>query len=279
MGMSGWAGWQASQGSEFRINRIMLKRQHFKPNPFIFSFLAALILSQSCTMGRITCGAHGEGRFYGRRIMDSIGGPRALEPIKYLRFDFIVEDEGDEILRRKHWWDRKNNLYRIEGKFRDESFAARFNLKSLKGEVSRSFDELGEEVFEPDDELIEYAYQCHINDSYWLLSATKLCDQGAILKFEGVRDSALGSYPTLHLSFQEGAGLTPGDHYWFHMDPDTSRPVGWSFILQDQSGTMNTFRWTQWRNIRQLELPVKFEHLNSTRIIKIENLYAPDEIL
>lgn len=241
--------------------------------------MVAGMLFQGCGRTGKTSIPKRESRFYAQEILRSMGGEHALRNIRNLRFDFVMEEDGREILRRKHWWNRTRGSYRLEGRYRGETYVARFNLSTLQGEISRVFDSNGREIYEENAELIDFAYQCHVNDSYWLLSTTKLQDTGAILKYEGVRPSELGDCRTLHLTFEKGTGLTPEDQYWFHLAPDTWRPVGWTFMLQGGEGMRDTFRWTKWRKVRGLELPVRFEHAMNTRVVRIENLHSPEDIV
>ncbi len=258
--------------------RTTRRGQLIKQIPVIFGIMVAGTLFQGCGWTGKTYTSKRESHFYAKEILRSMGGVHALRGIRNLRFDFVIEDDGREILRRKHWWNRTRGSYRLEGRYKGHNYVARFNLSTLQGKISRTFDSDGREIYEDDAELIDFSYRCHVNDSYWLLSPAKLQDTGTILKYEGVRPSALGDFRTLRLTLKKGTALAPEDQYWFYLPPDTWRPVGWTFVLQDEV-VPHTYRWTKWKEVRGLHLPVRFEHATDTRVVRIENLHSPEDII
>ena len=81
------------------------------------------------------------------------------------------------------------------------------------------------------------SYQNFVNDSYWLLAGLKLRDPGTRRRYAGEMEfGGGGCCRRLELWFDGGVGLTPEDRYWFHIDPETHLPVGWSYVLKGAGG-------------------------------------------
>ncbi len=163
------------------------------------------------------------------RTMEAMGGSQSLDGIRYLRFDFEVEVNGDQVYTGRHLWDRESGRYRQEWDLFGEQAQALFNLNTRIGSAYRG----GEEVDDAErEELIEQAYYNHLNDSYWLLMPWKMTDPGAHLSSLG-RDSIDGKpYDVLHLSFDEGVGESSGDQHWLFINPETSMVERTGYFLE-----------------------------------------------
>ena len=235
-----------------------------------------LLMTTGCTYLPIRRGDP-SGTQVARSILKAMGGARTINKINYLRFDFVVEDQGVEQLRRSHTWDRRTGRYRLEDKSNGQPRVTLFNVHTRQG---RSWLGVSNNLRpDPDPQAVETAYAQFINDSYWLLAATKLRDPGTHLEFAGEQQIEDRAWPTLKLWFDEGVGLTPKDVYWFHIDPTTGRPYAWSFVLKGQQTPPRTFIWTHWQAVRKLMLPTRFEELgHRERAIVINPVYTPAEI-
>lgn len=208
--------------------------------------------------------------------MDAMGGERALRKLRFLHFEFVVRDGEKEVARRAHLWDRHAGRYRLEMAGDPERTVILFNVNTKQGRAYRgsSLDSPA-----PDQRAeLESAYAAFINDTYWLLAATKLRDPGTHLEYVGAREVAGRSLPTLELSFDEDVGLTPKDRYWFHVDPETRRPLAWSFVLKGRDAPPTGFRWSRWQRVGALHLPTRFEAMAGATTIDLERLYSPSEV-
>jgi hypothetical protein len=87
----------------------------------------------------------------------------------------------------------------------------------------------------------QQAWSAWINDSYWLLAAGKVLD-------EGVHQTLTGD-GQLELAF-DPVGLTPGDHYTLSIDPVTARVTAWDFVRQD--GSKGHFTWSDYQTFGPL---------------------------
>ena len=62
-------------------------------------------------------------------MMDAMGGPAGWEKARYLRFDWVVERDGNRAAHVRHLWDRYQGRYRVEWETRDKKkIVALFNV-------------------------------------------------------------------------------------------------------------------------------------------------------
>lgn len=186
------------------------------------------------------------------RMMDAMGGREAFESVRLLRFDFEVERDGERLALYRHWWDRQTGDYRIEGTERDGSpFRVLFDLTT--GPTPSGVAWRGGERLEGDEasELLERAYQRHVNDGYWLLMPWKWLDPGVRLTYEGERTLAHDgdggqTFDVVALEFADDVGLTPNDRYWGYVSQRTGLMERWEYLLQDEDGTSGEGEPTAW---------------------------------
>jgi hypothetical protein len=150
--------------------------------------------------------------------------------VKELRFTFIVEQEGKELARAEHHWNREAGTDRVKWKGKDVTV----NL------VSPAQDEDG-----------KAAYARWVNDSYWLLAPLKVLDPGVKLSTDGVKEVNGAQYQTLRLTF-EGVGLTPGDQYLLYIDPQTKLVRAWDYIPTPDKVVHGT--WDKYETFGGLQL-------------------------
>jgi hypothetical protein len=201
------------------------------------------------------------------QAIEAMGGRDAFAKLRYVRFDF-----GG---RRSHVWDRHTGDYRIETRDDSGLIVILFNTKSRTSLAFRNNRPVppGEQA-----DWFERAYGWYINDTYWLMSATKTLDPGTHRSYEGEQVIDGKRYPTFKLWFDDDVGLTPRDVYWFHIDPETRRPAAWSFILKGGEGPPRVFKWSEWMKDGELMLPVRFDQVGSDRSLEINNLYTPGQV-
>jgi hypothetical protein len=62
------------------------------------------------------------------------------------------------------------------------------------------------------------------------------------------------TYDLLHLKFDAGIGLTPGDQYWIYVNRENHRVDRWAYFLQGTEGEASLDRatvwtWGDWRQV------------------------------
>jgi len=186
-------------------------------------------------------------------MMKAMGGPEAWEQARYLRFDWVVERESQQMAYVRHLWDRYEGRYRVEWTTREGvKLAVLFNLNTRSGKVLVN----GEPARDEDEQkYLDAAYQRFINDSYWLLMPWKLKDPGVNLEYAGQTTVDGEKYDLLHVSFGQ-VGLTPGDQYWAYINRRTHLMDRWVYFLQDEREKKGApaldkgtpWEWSDWRD-------------------------------
>lgn len=181
--------------------------------------------------------------------IEAMGGQRAFEETRLLRFDFVVSREGSELARHRHWWDRWTGDYRVEGKNREgQAYRVIFNVNDRKGQAWLDGIEQMDEAL---DAQLEMAYGRFINDTYWFLMPWKWLDPGVQLTLQEPKEVDGTTFDIVELSFTDGTGLTSGDHYWGWVSRTSHRMERWEFVLQGEDGKPgdgepSAFLWTDW---------------------------------
>ena len=68
------------------------------------------------------------------RVMEALGGAEAWNATRYLRFDFAVDREGKNLVRRAHTWDKWNGRYRLEATTSEgEPYVVLLNVNTKDG--------------------------------------------------------------------------------------------------------------------------------------------------
>lgn len=198
------------------------------------------------------------------RLLEWQGGAEAWESTRFLRFDWIVEREGEVAARRSHAWDRREGDYRLAFTRGDSSrIVALFDLPSLAsdslapdGDVWMDGEPL--EGATRDSALLQ-AYRAFVNDSYWLLMPLKWRDPGVHLEYTGRTGLPDGeAYPTVHLTFDRGLGVT-NDEYWGFLDPETGRMAAWRFHLEGDEQKGPVIWWRDWQSFGPQELKLALD--------------------
>lgn len=191
-------------------------------------------------------------RLLADRVMEWQGGRDAWEATRFLRFDWIVEREGATAARRSHAWDRWEGDYRLSYT-RDDGgrVVALFDLPSLASDTAPAEGDVwvdGERLEgSARDSALRQAYGAFVNDSYWLLMPLKWRDPGVHLEYVGRTELPDGNrYPTVHLTFEEGLGIT-NDRYWGFVDPESGKMVAWRYLLEGDEQKGPLIWWRDWR--------------------------------
>jgi hypothetical protein len=213
-----------------------------------------------------------------KELTDAMGGQESWDRLPYLRFDFVVERDGKEVARFRHWWDRAHGRCRVEGP--DEKgrvVTAIFNLANRKG---KSFtDGMSDTDSANVAGILENGYERWVNDTYWLMMPFKLKDPGAHLVYgksaKTVKGTESTAYDVLELTFNPGVGLTPKDHYWLFVNRGTHLIDRWEMVLQGQKPPPSAFTWERWTSVGPIRLSLERRMVGKNTIIRFDNVGAP----
>ena len=151
-------------------------------------------------------------------VMEAMGGRKAWDNTRYLHWNFFG--------LRKHTWDKKENVARIQ--LVDSDFKAIIDLDSLQGKIWKD----GKELAQPDSltKYLQWAKNLWINDSYWLFMPFKLKDKGVKLLYLR-EDSTLAGEPAdvIEMTFFE-VGNTPFNKYHVYISKESKRVVQWDYF-------------------------------------------------
>jgi hypothetical protein len=178
-------------------------------------------------------------------VMAALGGQRAWDETRYLRFAFAVDKGQARVAYRTHLWDRWDGRLRFETTGKDGvTLVVLLNVRTREGEAYRGAKKLETAEAKP---VLEEAYEAWINDSYWLLMPYKMRDPGVRLQYAGEETRNGDTYDRVLLSFN-GVGLTPGDRYWAFINRKTHLMDRWSYILQDDppGREPTVWDWKSW---------------------------------
>jgi hypothetical protein len=185
------------------------------------------------------------------KVMAAMGGPKAWEATRFVRFDFCVDREGKTLFTRTHTWDKWNGRYRLEGKTKEgDPFVVLMNINTKDGDAWRKGKKLlGEEK----KKELEEAFGAWTNDTYWLLMPYKLRDPGVNLAMAGEEKKDGKTWDKLLLTF-DNVGLTPKDKYWVYVNRDTGLVDRWDFVLKGEQKPPSTFTWEGWKTYGKIQL-------------------------
>ena len=175
-------------------------------------------------------------------VIDAMGGKEAWDNTRYIRFTFFGF--------RTHHWDKWTGRYRVEWNDRRSGVTnvVLMNLNTKEGEAYVNGQKAEREELA---DLLRSGDSAWINDTYWLLMPYKLQDPGVTLKHDGEETIDGATYDKLHLSFDEGVGLTPGDEYWAYINRETHLMDQWRFLLQPRGEegrrSEGVYKWKKWQ--------------------------------
>jgi hypothetical protein len=211
------------------------------------------------------------------KVLEALGGEQAWNQTHYLRFDFAVEAEGKEVVRRAHTWDKWTGRYRLEAKTREgKPFLVLMNVNTRQGTaLLDGKPATGDEL----KQLLERGYGIWVNDTYWLLMPYKMLDPGVNLAMDGEQKSAEGAWDKVRLSF-DNVGLTPKDRYWAYVNRSTRLVDRWDYILQDDKpdAPATSWDWKGWRRYGKILLAPDRVNEKDKRRIYFPVLEVPDAI-
>lgn len=207
---------------------------------FLFPFAAACLAADS---------SDARAQQLAREVWKASGGEN-WSKVAEVRFTFIVEQEGKELARAEHHWDRKADTDRVKWKGQDVTVNLAAPAPDAEGKA---------------------AYARWVNDSYWLLAPLKVLDPGVKLSHEGNKEVDGTSCEALRLSFEQ-VGLTPSDQYVLYIDPQTKLVRAWDYIAKDGPQMRGT--WENYQTFGGLKLAT--EHNFEGKIIRFADIAATE---
>jgi hypothetical protein len=177
------------------------------------------------------------------KVVQSLGGQQAWDATHFLRFDFAVEREGKEVVRRSHTWDKYTGRYRLEAKTKEgKPFVVLMNINTKDGHAWLDGKPLeGPEL----KDYLERGYGIWVNDTYWLTMPYKLHDPGVNLAYAGEEKDSTQTWDKLSLTF-DNVGLTPKDKYWVWVNRDSGMVDRWDFVLGGKQEPPSSWMWKGW---------------------------------
>ena len=209
------------------------------------------------------------------RVWEHVGGRERFAEARYVQFTWAAERDGEVTRAREHTWDRQTGDYVLRGKDSKtgEALEMYFNVHTREGTAFRD----GETVGEAENlEMCQQAYAAFINDTYWFITPTKLEDPGVHVSVAEVLAGADGDTTVLHLRFDDGIGLTPGDQYWLYVTND-GRIAKWRYVLE--SGREGAWTWLQEEDCGMgLRFATRKQSLTSTTAIVMRGVHFSETL-
>lgn len=209
-----------------------------------------------------------------RGVLDSIAPDDGWERTRYVEFDWIVDREEGEPLRRSHRWDRERGLHRVRAPVEGGTMTAIIDVERPTRDERIWLDgELLQEEARTDS-LADRAHGMFINDSYWLLMPFKWTDPGVRARYVGEMEEWGRTYEVVELTFED-VGRTPQNKYRAFVDPASGMFELWQYFPdREESEPSFTNRWTDWRDYGPILLSSRREDRDGYSRIYFENLGA-----
>lgn len=205
-------------------------------------------------------------------LMSAMGGLDAWDRLPAIRFDFVVQQKGKEVVRRRHWWDKAHGRARVEWTdAKGRAVAAVVNLSDRSG---RSCTAGVPDADSLRAEHVKDAYAMWVNDTYWLAMPFKLHDPGVRIAYDRTEKGRSGTYDVLSLTFGD-VGLTPKDHYWLFLNRATHRIDRWEYLLQGAKPPALEAAWTDYRKVGPVTMPMVRDMGRRPMSIRFESVATP----
>src|SRR5689334_7056293 len=173
-------------------------------------------------------------------VTRALGTQQAVN-LKYLHFIFTLNDGKNNLAQREYWWNRETGECRLESKEENQKLIALLNTKTKKGAV---YEGILPHLKEDQADAVHDVLAWHGSDSFWLLAPTLLTSPGTHLAISGAQTIENKACPTLELTFDQGIAPPAFNKIWLHLDPQTSKPVAWSFTHAGQT-LPSTWLWKE----------------------------------
>jgi len=210
-----------------------------------------------------------------KELTDAMGGQAAWDALPFIRFDFVVERDGKEVARFRHWWDKKLGRCRVEGP--DEKGRVVTALFRLSDHSGKSFTAgLADTDSANIANIIQVGYERWVSDTRWLMMPFRLRDPGMHVKYSGPKRGGGGAvWDVLELTCDSGVAPTPKDHYWLYVSRKTHLLDRWEFVLQDAKGPPQGSTWEEWTQVGPLKLSTIRRFPGKPALVRFENVATP----
>jgi hypothetical protein len=227
------------------VNMIEETRYSKKINWILFAFFVVLMCVMLFYFDRaIAADTDAKAMEIAKKTITAMGGMDNWKGTMAVRFNFVVEPQGQPSRAVKHLWDRKNNRDHVEGTKDGKPMIAWVDMGRKSGAAWYDGKKLeGEEL----QKAMDWAFGRWVNDTYWLIMPFKLLDSGVNLKYEGAK----AGHDILHVSFGK-VGLTPGDQYWAFINQQTGLMDQWKYLLEEKD--KGDFAWKEWGDYGKIKL-------------------------
>ena len=180
------------------------------------------------------------------RVMEALGGSKAWNDTRYLRFDFAVERDGKSVMRRAAHLGQVDRPLPPGGGHARGRPVCRAVEHQRRARRARLVGKDVELTGAAAKKQLEQAYAAWVNDTYWLLMPYKLRDPGVVLALDGEEKKGGEAWDKLRLSF-DNVGLTPKDKYWVYVNRKTGLVDRWDYVLKGESKPPTSFAWLNWK--------------------------------
>jgi len=162
------------------------------------------------------------------KVMNAFGGHDAWAAVRYIRFDFAEERNGNRTLYRKNLWDRETGDYRTEyTRGGDATWVVLLNVRSKEGKAYLNGTSVAPAV---SDSVVNLMVRYFVNDTYWLMAPVKLLEPGVgRLHLPGWSDENTDVITTTYAN----ADLAPDDQFWFWIDKESGKLMRWAYTRND----------------------------------------------
>jgi len=177
-------------------------------------------------------------------MMQAMGGVDAWRKTRFLRYDWVVEQDGKAVRNYQHLWDKHTGRYRLEGVNDGKLVTVLFNVNTKAGTAYLD----GEPAPAAETQRwLDFGYQRFINDGYWFYMPFKWKDPGVTLKYEGEEKMNGKTYDVVRLTY-DNVGLTPKDIFWGYVNRETHMMDQWRYILKGEKKPQSVVNWSGWES-------------------------------
>lgn len=201
-------------------------------------------------------------------------GLEQLGGVAELRFRFVVLSGDERVADAFHRWDLRGGRDHVTWSEAGHAYDVVVALDARTATGTLDGAPLSGEAAH---DAAEKAYERWVNDSYWLLLPLKLLDPGVRLTLDPPREHAGRRYEILSLRFDH-VGLTPGDHYWLFVDPQTARIERWEMVLEGQTSAPRGTSFERHTAVGPLELALDHATDDGQKHIRFEDVAALDAV-
>lgn len=181
-----------------------------------------------------------------QRLMEAMGGQRAWDTLRTVRWSFAVTRNDTLLTARTHYWDKATMRDRVEYTRKDGTRVV--TIVDLSRRTADTWANGARVTGDDSTKAAERGYGLWVNDSYWCFAPYKTGDQGVTRTDAGDTLEVGVRYHRMRLTFDH-VGLTPGDTYWLYLNATSGMMEKWAYVLQGESPPPETWWWQDWKKV------------------------------